>query len=557
MEPIEVWARDTSPFDPRYTPIPVPGVGVFDSPSVRVCLNVRWRSHVAGLLGRLTYRDAWEGSEAEIDEAIEQTERLIAGMAIENQCEAEVPGITGIRLNGEVLEYTFDGLTWLSAGDVIEPGQDGASAEMRRTSTAIQWRQDDDNPTWTDLIELSELAGADGLPGENGLTFTSVNVVTQSPGTSATGFVSGGVLQLGIPRGDVGATGGTGIQGIQGPPGGTGATGPRGSSGLEGAAAQDTVESDTEKLCSGATALVEYIRAVVNSTLDDIDGAGGLTNIPTTVVSVLTTVKKLTNNVPLIGIVTGAVGSIISAGTSTVRAQLADPDWYEAAYCSLYCKAKAAGGFNEVVFLAWLDDLPPVAGSGNFDDMARRLIGYPVCSERFAIYALGTSTVCALCTDCPDEDTCEDQFIDFASGVPANIIVADGARKAEPHGNGGAWSATGGKTNAGCIVGTTVGGENTANFTVDLGQECTVTHVDYWRKGTTSGNDSFPHEITFREADGTLIVSGGSGIQNSTGSWQNIYFNSTWNNVRFINVQCTMVASGTTVTMDELTVTVA
>lgn len=53
-------------------------------------------------------------------------------------------------------------------------GLDGASPEMRVDGGYIQWRQDDGEPDWTNLIALADLQGAQGevgatgVPGENG-----------------------------------------------------------------------------------------------------------------------------------------------------------------------------------------------------------------------------------------------------------------------------------------------------------------------------------------------------------------------------------------------------
>lgn len=46
---------------------------------------------------------------------------------------------------------------------------DGASVELRIANGCIEWRQDDDSPTWQCLIELSELEGATGPQGVQGV----------------------------------------------------------------------------------------------------------------------------------------------------------------------------------------------------------------------------------------------------------------------------------------------------------------------------------------------------------------------------------------------------
>ena len=76
-----------------------------------------------------------------------------------------------------------------------------------------------------DLLNAME----DGIESGNADGITSVSVSTLAAGSSATASVSGGVLTLGIPRGDKGETG------AQGPKGDTGAQGPKGDPGAAGA----------------------------------------------------------------------------------------------------------------------------------------------------------------------------------------------------------------------------------------------------------------------------------------------------------------------------------
>jgi hypothetical protein len=91
-----------------------------------------------------------------------------------------------------------------------------------------------------DLLNAME----DGIEKGNSDGITSVTVNTLNAGESATASVSGGVLTLGIPKGDKGnpgaqgpagpkgETGATGTPGAQGPKGNTGATGPKGADGV-------------------------------------------------------------------------------------------------------------------------------------------------------------------------------------------------------------------------------------------------------------------------------------------------------------------------------------
>ncbi|MDL2200815.1 hypothetical protein QQF45_17375 [Halopseudomonas aestusnigri] len=51
-------------------------------------------------------------------------------------------------------------------GEPGAPGDDGRAAEFRASATHVQWRLVGD-PTWIDLLPLSELAGADGADGRD------------------------------------------------------------------------------------------------------------------------------------------------------------------------------------------------------------------------------------------------------------------------------------------------------------------------------------------------------------------------------------------------------
>lgn len=161
-----------TPYDLLETPAPIPNAGVFDSPLAVLALNVRWVRMVDGMLERLLHRDAWSGTESEIDAAIEQVEQLLA--------------------------------SWSEATENM--------AEMRVTGDTLQYRGD---PTsvWVDLYDLSTLQGADGAQGPQGI---------QGP--------TGPQGEQGI-RGDVGPQGAPGAQGPQGPAG-AGSSNPPDTSGI-------------------------------------------------------------------------------------------------------------------------------------------------------------------------------------------------------------------------------------------------------------------------------------------------------------------------------------
>lgn len=87
----------------------------------------------------------------------------------------------------------------------------------------------DDEVITANLLNAME----DGIEKGNSDGITSVTVNTLNAGESATASVSGGVLTLGVPKGDKGDTGAAGAQGPAGP---AGPTGPKGETGARGAA---------------------------------------------------------------------------------------------------------------------------------------------------------------------------------------------------------------------------------------------------------------------------------------------------------------------------------
>jgi hypothetical protein len=53
--------KDIKPYDARISPLAAPEVGIFDSPTVNLCINREWASHIYGQVTRLTRPDAWAG----------------------------------------------------------------------------------------------------------------------------------------------------------------------------------------------------------------------------------------------------------------------------------------------------------------------------------------------------------------------------------------------------------------------------------------------------------------------------------------------------------------
>ena len=141
------------------------------------------------------------------------------GTTINTDCTV----LTGLKSTQQVAESNPDALTQIWAaidelkaggGGSGTPGKDGREVEIQNNGTAIQWRYVGEE-TWTDLVQLSDLKGQKGDPGDNGITPTIGENGNWYLGDEDTGKPS---------RGEQGPAGQDGDQGPAGPKGETGAT---------------------------------------------------------------------------------------------------------------------------------------------------------------------------------------------------------------------------------------------------------------------------------------------------------------------------------------------
>ena len=162
--------------------------------------------------------------------------------------------LVGLKCTQQVAESNPDALAQIWAaidelkaggGGGGTPGKDGREVEIQNNGTAIQWRYKGEQD-WIDLVQLSDLKGQKGDPGDNGITPTIGEngnwylgetdtgkpsrggkgdpgqtgatpniqigtVQTLEPGQQATASVTGTaenpVLNLGIPKGEKGDPG--------------------------------------------------------------------------------------------------------------------------------------------------------------------------------------------------------------------------------------------------------------------------------------------------------------------------------------------------------------
>jgi len=80
MSDVYAWPFLAATFAPRTDRPSAPAAGSLDAPLVWLRVNADWLGHVVGLLDALTEPDAWAGDEVERDRAVQEVERLLAGI---------------------------------------------------------------------------------------------------------------------------------------------------------------------------------------------------------------------------------------------------------------------------------------------------------------------------------------------------------------------------------------------------------------------------------------------------------------------------------------------
>lgn len=103
--------QDTQrPYVPRPQPLAIPTTDWNEAPLLCLSVNDQWAAHVYGVLEALAQRDTWLGTEAEVDNALNQVDSIISALM-----EACVPPVNPFIV-GEVRLFAFspapDG--WLS-----------------------------------------------------------------------------------------------------------------------------------------------------------------------------------------------------------------------------------------------------------------------------------------------------------------------------------------------------------------------------------------------------------------------------------------------------------
>lgn len=373
MSGIQDFGRNgITPWDTRFRPLPVPTEGIFDEPTASICINVKWLAHIDGLLSRLLWLDAWKGDRETQLIGVGEVVKLMASLIERNPCGDEMT----LRPSPEdckILQI-FEGGEWVTFWDlngcVVDgtngiDGQDGASPEMRVSGGYIQWRQDDDSPTWTNLIAISALIGPQGVKGD---------------------------------------TGDPGLQGFKGEKGDTGSPGTGGNVYPAKPTAAQSVA-----LCNAATYVVEQIRNLIVDVYTQLD-----TIQPGEVFQAL-----LNQN----GWSVGSLYDLIAFAAGSLANEMTNLAAFDAAKDDLICEL-ITQELNKGAVVSWVDTT--YSGQATLRDMLKHALNAASENGQYATWvAVGATMTTADCSDCnPVVDLCGPAWpmpIAFYQGTITNV----------------------------------------------------------------------------------------------------------------------------------------
>ena len=116
MNSADLYPEILRPYDPRVNPLPPPTQGVCDGPVFTICINEFWWAHVSGMIARLLYRDAWAGTDDEIDAAIASISKILNVGRPTMGCGCGDSGLPSQYSDDGVFQVSYDGgVTWVDA----------------------------------------------------------------------------------------------------------------------------------------------------------------------------------------------------------------------------------------------------------------------------------------------------------------------------------------------------------------------------------------------------------------------------------------------------------
>ena len=104
----------------------IPGDNVFDDPTFQICINRHWANRFASAIERLAWRDAWQGTEQQQQDAVEQVNIFLAELMLAKECKPVTNGcpciipvntITNYYSSVDIQNQTIEEI--FNAGDTI------------------------------------------------------------------------------------------------------------------------------------------------------------------------------------------------------------------------------------------------------------------------------------------------------------------------------------------------------------------------------------------------------------------------------------------------------
>jgi hypothetical protein len=334
---------------------------------VIVVINEYWWSVLFGFADAALERRFWSVTDEQFDSEIRPA--VLTMLGISSSTPEESVFITDIRLEGEMFQYFKEG-------------------------------------QWHDIgLQDDFTADAETLP----------------PGSDATAEFEGGVLTIGVPEGETGATGPTGGTGP------TGATGPAGN--IETIIYTPELNpdsaSDAERRCNAATGLMTWLFEKFNDTIDIVEATA----------DTIGALDAITAAFPpaylVIDSVTDAFNEIVESTVALCRAYDTVSQREEETQ-EIYCFFDASGDLTEAAFTAYIDSLSDFHSPGQsaFKQFLRSISAAGAVA-RARIESYGDDAVCSgfECDEqwCWTFDLTADDF---------DFVAADGYSNPWSSGNG-------------------------------------------------------------------------------------------------------------------------
>lgn len=341
-------------------------------------------------------------------------------------------------------------------------GQDGASVELRTVGNMLQWRQDDDNPTWEDLFDLSALQGEPGADGANGADGApGATGATGAPGADGASVelrISGDFIQwrqsddsptwtniiaLDDLKGEQGEQGVTGLDGPQGAKGDKGDKGDPGDCECGEAPERPPEEEGDGWRCGVAINVANYLQKLW---FDAYENSGGLlagveggTVTLTSIAAVF--FPAIAVPVAILNAVIGVFAAIVALDQVDVEAF--DADALERYRCMLYCILPDDGNLTQAILNDWADliegdTLNPAAAT-----VAQLVRSAPFDAFQWIAYAASEVNPEACDCGCEEDDGVWCYRFEFAGNEQGFSRVTAGGYNHGTNGAGG-WAATDG-----------------------------------------------------------------------------------------------------------------